>query len=47
MKRIIATFRLDIHANEFHHFMALFGGRYIYHYSRFNGMRIVDVMELY
>ena len=45
MKNIVATFRLDTHESEFNHFVALFGSRYTYHYTTFNGVRIVDVIE--
>ena len=45
MKNIVATFRLDTHGKEFNHFVALLGNRYTYHYTTFNGVRVVDVIE--
>lgn len=45
MKTIVTTFRLDTHEKEFNHFVALFGSRYTYFYTTFNGVRIVDVIE--
>lgn len=45
MRNIIATFRLDTHEKEFNHFIALFGSRYTYYYTTFDGVRIVDVIE--
>lgn len=45
MTNIVATFRLDTHDKEFNHFVALFGSRYIYIYTTFNGVPIVDAVE--
>lgn len=45
MKTIVATFRLDTHEKEFNHFVALFGARYTYIYTTFNGVRVVDIIE--
>lgn len=44
-KNIVATFILPVHEKEYNHFVSLFGSRYVYYYSTFNGMRIVDVCE--
>lgn len=45
MKTIVATFRLDTHEKEFNRFVALFGSRYTYIYTTFNGVRLVDIIE--
>lgn len=44
-EKIHATFNLRTHESQYRHFVSLFGSKYTYKYSKFNGNTVVDAIE--